>query len=91
MQSRHDFTETSDEDLALRRLELELELVSISEEQVSQKPRGVALDARDHHGKDIRVGDKVELVPSSTRGSKFDKVKEDIIVGWNNLRTDIII
>ena len=94
---QEDITGLSDDTLKLRKLTLELELLSITKEQENRRrernPRGLALNpiATDHNGKQIHVGDQVTLRTSSSKGSAFDNVEEAIVVGWNTRRTDIVI
>eukprot|EP00594_Rhizosolenia_setigera_P017900 CAMPEP_0178960488 /NCGR_PEP_ID=MMETSP0789-20121207/12994_1 /TAXON_ID=3005 /ORGANISM="Rhizosolenia setigera, Strain CCMP 1694" /LENGTH=536 /DNA_ID=CAMNT_0020643847 /DNA_START=148 /DNA_END=1759 /DNA_ORIENTATION=- len=94
---QEDFTGVSDRNLALRKVRLEFELLSIKEEQTNRQrernPRGVALKppAVDSAGTRIHVDDKVKLCTKSKKGTAFANVDEAVVVGWNAQRTDIVV
>lgn len=94
---QEDFTGVSDRNLAIRKVRLEFELLSIKEEQTNRQrernPRGVALKppAVDSEGNRIHVDDKVKLLTPSKKGTAFENVDEAVVVGWNAQRKDIVV
>lgn len=91
MSSKYNFQKTSTEDLSLRQLELQLELVAIDAELEARTTNKHPLNCKDSRKKPLFVGDKVTLLTKSKKGTAFENIDEGIVVGWNATRTDIVI